>query len=47
MLGAVMFVFKLAHDLFDGVFDGDQTGDAAILVHHDRHMLTRALHLMK
>ena len=44
MLRAVVLVLKFADDLLDGVLDGDQSGDAAIFVDDDRHMLPGLLH---
>ena len=40
-----MLVVNLADDLFEQVFDGDEAGDAAVLVDDDAHMLLFALHL--
>ena len=42
-----MLILQFAHDLFDGVLDGDHAGDAAILVHDDGHMLPGSLHLVE
>ena len=47
MLGTVVLVLQFADDLFDGVFDGDQAGDAAVFIHDDSHMLAGALHLVE
>ena len=44
MLRAVVLVLKFADDLLDGVLDGDQSGDAAVFVDDDRHMLPGLLH---
>ena len=41
VLGFVVLVVDLAHDLFQHVLDGHQAGDAAVLVHHDRHVVAR------
>ncbi len=35
----------LADDGFEEVFDGDEAGDAAVLVDDDAHVLFGALHL--
>jgi hypothetical protein len=37
----VVFVLDVANDLFQHVFDGDQAGDAAVFVDHDRHVIAR------
>ena len=44
MLRAVVLVLKFADDLLDGVLDGDQSGDAAVFVDDNRHMLPGLLH---
>ena len=38
----VVFVFDVADDLLDHVFDGHQPGHAAVFVHHDGHVVARA-----
>src|SRR5580704_8940807 len=45
--GLVMLVGDVAYDGFKKVFDGDQTGYAAVLVDDDAHVLLLALHLAK
>jgi hypothetical protein len=37
----VVLVLDVADDLFQHVLDGDQTGDAAVFVDHDRHVVAR------
>ncbi len=41
----VVFVFNLSDDLFDQVFDGHQTVNAAVFVDHQRHVPPLGLHL--
>ena len=40
-----MLVGDVADDGFEQVFDGDEAGDAAVLVDDDAHVLLLALHL--
>ncbi len=40
-----MLVADVADDLLEQIFDGDQAGDAAVLVDDDAHVLFFALHL--
>ena len=47
MLRAIMFVFQFAHNLLDGIFDGDHARDSAIFIHHNGDMLACALHLVE
>src|SRR5271170_3992652 len=44
-LGLVVLVGDVAYDGLDEVFDGDEAGDAAVLVDDDTHVLLFALHL--
>ena len=39
LAGGVVFVFNVAHDFFQHVFDGDQAGGAAVLVQCDGNVL--------
>jgi hypothetical protein len=41
----VVFVLDVADDLLQHVLDGDQAGDAAVLVDHDRHVVARGAEL--
>src|SRR5271170_5768768 len=43
--GFVVLVGDVADDGFEEVFDGDEAGDAAVLVDDDAHVLLFALHL--
>jgi hypothetical protein len=43
--GLVVLVGDVADDGFEEVFDGDEAGDAAVLVDDDAHVLFLALHL--
>jgi hypothetical protein len=43
--GLVVLVGDIAYDGFEEVLDGDEAGDAAVLVDDDLHMLLFALHL--
>src|SRR5882757_4878176 len=43
--GFVVLVGDVANDGFEEVFDGDETGDAAVLVDDDAHVLFFTLHL--
>ena len=45
IFGIVVFVVDLADDLFEHVLDRDQTGDAAVFVDHDRHVVARLAEL--
>ena len=45
--GVVVLVVDLAHDLFEHILDGDQSGHATVLVHHDRHVDPPGLHLLE
>ena len=45
VLGIVVLVVDLADDLFQHILDGDQTGDAAVFVDHDRHVIARLAEL--
>ncbi|MNI42198.1 hypothetical protein D3C73_964790 [compost metagenome] len=47
ILGLVVFVVDVADDLLQHVFDGDQAGDTAVLVHHDRHVVARQAELLQ
>ncbi len=47
VLGVVVLVVDLADDLLQHVLDGDQPGDAAVLVHHDRHVVAREPELLE
>ena len=35
----IVFVLDVADDLFENVFDGNQTADAGVLVEHHRHVV--------
>ncbi len=43
--GLVMFIGDVADDGLEKVFDGDEAGDAAVLVDDEAHVLFLALHL--
>ena len=43
--GGVVLVVDFADQLLDQVLEGDDARGAAVLVHHERHMVTRAAHL--
>ena len=43
--GLVVLVEDVAHDLLDEVFQRDEAGDGAALVHDDRHVKPAAPHL--
>src|SRR5207342_3741428 len=45
VLGFVVLVVDVADDLLEYVLDGDQPGDAAVLVDHDRHVVARLAEL--
>ena len=40
-----MLVFDFTHDLFNQIFNGDKTINAAIFVNDQGHMQMRQLHL--
>ena len=37
--GIVMLVVDLANDLFQHIFNGDQTGHTTVFINHNRHMV--------
>ena len=47
VFAADVFVFDLAHNLFEDVFDGYQAGDAAVLIDHHRQINVRLLHFFE
>src|SRR6476620_12688081 len=45
ILGLVVFVIDVSDDLLEHVLDRDQSGDATVLVDHDRHVVARLAEL--